>query len=57
MEKMDYLKILVEKIHSVTVATLGLDGRPQTRITAFIAEDVPRSARNSALKREVNNVF
>ena len=27
----EYLKILVDDIHSVTVATLGADGRPQTR--------------------------
>lgn len=29
---MDYLKLLVEEIHSTTVATLGKDGHPQTRI-------------------------
>ena len=28
----DYLKPLVDEIHSATVATTGLDGHPQTRI-------------------------
>ena len=32
MTKMDYLKLLVDKIHSTTVATIGSDGHPQTRI-------------------------
>lgn len=32
METMDYLNYLVETIHSATVATLGDDGHPQTRI-------------------------
>ncbi|MCD8014677.1 MAG: 4Fe-4S binding protein [Lachnospiraceae bacterium] len=27
----NYLKLLVEKIHSATVATIGVDGHPQTR--------------------------
>ncbi len=31
MENMDYLRILVEKIHSTTVATIGSDGHPQAR--------------------------
>ena len=30
--KMDYLKLLVDEIHSTTVATIGSDGHPQTRI-------------------------
>ena len=29
---MDYLKMLVEEFHSTTVATLGEDGHPQTRV-------------------------
>ena len=32
MKNMDYLKMLVEKLHSATVATIGADGHPQTRI-------------------------
>ncbi|MCD7748642.1 MAG: 4Fe-4S binding protein [Oscillospiraceae bacterium] len=28
----DYLKMLVEDIHSTTVATIGSDGHPQTRV-------------------------
>ena len=29
---MEYLKMLVEEFHSTTVATLGEDGHPQTRV-------------------------
>ena len=29
MTKMDYLKLLVDEIHSTTVATIGSDGHPQ----------------------------
>lgn len=32
MKNLDYLKLLVEEIHSTTVATIGADGHPQTRI-------------------------
>ena len=32
MTKMDYLELLVDEIHSTTVATIGSDGHPQTRI-------------------------
>ena len=32
MTKMDYLKLLVDEIHSTTFATIGSDGHPQTRI-------------------------
>lgn len=28
----EYLKVLVEEIHSTTVATIGNDGHPQTRV-------------------------
>ncbi len=31
MNKNDYLKLLVEDMHSTTVATIGADGHPQTR--------------------------
>ncbi|MCD8036266.1 MAG: 4Fe-4S binding protein [Clostridiales bacterium] len=31
MTNLDYLKMLVEDIHSTTVATIGTDGHPQTR--------------------------
>lgn len=39
MTKMDYLKILVEDIHSTTVATIGLDGHPQTRVIDMMYYD------------------
>ena len=32
MTKQDYLELLVEKIHSTTIATIGADGHPQTRV-------------------------
>ncbi|MCD7917653.1 MAG: 4Fe-4S binding protein [Clostridiales bacterium] len=31
MNRNDYLKLLVEELHSATVATIGPDGHPQTR--------------------------
>ena len=30
MQKQDYLELLVENIHSTTIATIGADGHPQT---------------------------
>ena len=39
MEKKDYLKILVERIHSTTVATIGADGHPQTRVIDMMLWD------------------
>ena len=36
---MDYLKLLVENIYSATVATLGKDGYPQTRIIDMMYYD------------------
>jgi len=36
MIKMDYLKLLVDEIHSTTVATIDSDGHPQTRIIDMI---------------------
>ena len=36
---MDYIKILVEEIHSTTVATIGEDGHPQTRIIDLMHYD------------------
>ena len=32
MTKQDYLELLVETIHSTTIATIGADGHPQTRV-------------------------
>ena len=29
MKGIEYIKILVEEIHSTTIATIGLDGHPQ----------------------------
>ena len=34
-----YLKILVEDIHSTTVATIGADGHPQTRVIDIMLYD------------------
>ena len=39
MTKKDYLKLLVEDIHSTTVATIGGDGHPQTRIIDMMLWD------------------
>lgn len=39
MEKKDYLKILVEQIHSTTIATIGADGHPQTRVIDMMLWD------------------
>lgn len=39
MTNTDYLKILVEDIHSATVATIGSDGHPQTRIIDMMYYD------------------
>ena len=42
MTKMDYLKLLVDEIHSTTVATIGSDGHPQTRIIDMMYYDEER---------------
>ena len=39
MRKNDYLKLLVESIHSATVATIGADGHPQTRVIDMMLWD------------------
>ena len=39
MTRNDYLKLLVEDIHSTTVATIGADGRPQTRVIDMMLWD------------------
>lgn len=39
MTKKDYLNLLVENIHSTTVATIGADGRPQTRVIDMMLWD------------------
>ena len=39
MTKQDYLKLLVENIHSTTVATIGADGHPQTRVIDMMLYD------------------
>ena len=39
MTKMDYLKLLVDEIHSTTVATIGSDVHPQTRIIDMMYYD------------------
>lgn len=35
----DYLKILVEQIHSTTIATIAADGHPQTRVIDMMLWD------------------
>lgn len=39
MTKQDYLELLVENIHSTTVATIGTDGHPQTRVIDMMLYD------------------
>lgn len=39
MMKLDYLRLLVDEIHSTTVATIGADGHPQTRIIDMMYYD------------------
>ena len=39
MTKQDYLQLLVETIHSTTVATIGADGHPQTRVIDMMLYD------------------
>ena len=39
MQKNDYLKMLVEDFHSTTVATIGADGHPQTRVIDMMLWD------------------
>lgn len=39
MDKNDYLKLLVEDIHSTTIATIGADGHPQTRVIDMMLWD------------------
>lgn len=36
---MDYIKVLVDEIHSTTIATIGADGHPQTRIIDMMYYD------------------
>lgn len=35
----EYLKVLVEEMHSTTVATMGNDGHPQTRVIDMMYYD------------------
>lgn len=39
MNGMKYIKILVDEIHSTTVATIGADGHPQTRVIDMMLYD------------------
>ena len=39
MTRNDYLRLLVEEIHSTTVATIGSDGHPQTRVIDMMLWD------------------
>ena len=60
MTKMNYLKLLVDEIHSTTVATIGSDGHPQTRIIDMMyydEEGVQKFVRSSVLRKEVHYDF
>ena len=60
MTKMDYLALLVDEIHSTTVATIGSDGHPQTRIIDMMyydEEGVQKFVRSSVLRKEVHYDF
>lgn len=37
--RINYLKVLVEQIHSTAIATIGSDGYPQTRIIDMMLYD------------------
>lgn len=39
MTDIEYLKILVEDFHSTTIATIGADGHPQTRVIDMMLWD------------------
>lgn len=39
MQANDYLRLLVEQIHSSVIATLDADGRPQTRVIDMMLWD------------------
>lgn len=39
MTNQKYLQLLVEEIHSATVATIGSDGHPQTRVIDMMLWD------------------
>lgn len=39
MQRNDYLRLLVEDIHSTTIATIGADGHPQTRVIDMMLWD------------------
>lgn len=39
MTKQDYMELLVENIHSTTIATIGTDGHPQTRVIDMMLYD------------------
>ena len=39
MKKQEYLKLLVEEIHSAAIATIGADGHPQTRVIDMMLWD------------------
>ena len=39
MQKQDYLELLVENIHSTTIATIGADGHPKTRVIDMMLYD------------------
>lgn len=39
MKGLEYISILVEVIHSTTIATIGADGHPQTRVIDMMLYD------------------
>ena len=63
MQKNDYLKYLVEEIHSTTIATIGADGHPQTRVIdimlwdeKYIALSAVKEKRSISLRGKIENI-
>ena len=54
MTKMDYLKLLVDDIHSTTVATIGSDGHPQTRLRVISWQRTAKSNNYHVCRSRVN---
>ena len=62
MKGLEYISILVEVIHSTTIATIGADGHPQTRvIDMMLYDDIPtgitQNIKDLLASREIENIF
>ena len=58
MKGLEYISILVEVIHSTTIATIGADGHPQTRvIDMMLYDDIPTGIKDLLASREIENIF